>query len=87
MQDINNWCDINSTEKCSNLISIKNVESLWPKHKCPVCVKRFHARSHVRQHMRTHTGERPFVCSTCNASFTQKGNLNVHLRIHAKKTH
>jgi len=33
-------------------------------------------------HSRTHTGERPYPCSICDLKFTQKGNLNKHMKVH-----
>ena len=32
--------------------------------------------------MRIHRGERPYQCPCCLKTFSQSGNLTVHMRIH-----
>ncbi|XP_017891859.1 zinc finger protein 845-like [Ceratina calcarata] len=48
-----------------------------PKYSCPVCKKAF-AKGSLRNHIRNHTGERPFPCAKCLASFSRRSDLSAH---------
>ncbi len=55
---------------------------------CSVCHKAFRHKFVLDGHMRTHTGERPFKCDICNATFSSNANLRRHLTtLHASHTH
>lgn len=43
---------------------------------CPVCQKIIHGAGKLPRHMRTHTGEKPFQCSTCGVRFTRYRKLS-----------
>uniref|UniRef100_A0A3Q1F251 Zinc finger and BTB domain containing 48 n=1 Tax=Acanthochromis polyacanthus TaxID=80966 RepID=A0A3Q1F251_9TELE len=54
---------------------------------CTQCPKTFLTRTELRVHEaakhRGEKNERPFVCTLCGHAFSQKNNLNMHLRIHS----
>ena len=57
-----------------------------PERTCTVCGKICDRLSKLVQHMRSHTGEKPFKCSTCGAVYSRIVNLNKHcLAVHGRR--
>ncbi|KAF9018466.1 hypothetical protein BDZ89DRAFT_1165183 [Hymenopellis radicata] len=54
------------------------------RYKCTFagCDKAYTKPSRLEEHERTHTGLRPFVCSTCNKSYLRETHLHAHVRSH-----
>nr|CAD7606090.1 unnamed protein product [Timema genevievae] len=50
----------------------------YNNHVCPVCGARVKQRTAFLEHMRSHTGDRPFRCDQCTASFACVARLTVH---------
>eukprot|EP00079_Xenopus_tropicalis_P031920 XP_017945691.1 PREDICTED: transcription factor HIVEP2 [Xenopus tropicalis] len=48
------------------------------KHICPHCGRDCLKPSVLEKHIRSHTGERPFPCTTCGISFKTQSNLYKH---------
>ncbi|XP_041470296.1 uncharacterized protein LOC121419890 [Lytechinus variegatus] len=74
---------------CQDLFSDKyelnrHIKKHAGKKQCPVCKRQFKsiydANLHVR---RVHTGERPFQCSQCPATFLGSSDLRAHMRWHS----
>ncbi|XP_055624791.1 zinc finger protein 69 homolog [Toxorhynchites rutilus septentrionalis] len=73
---------------CTVCFKIFKTERSLKKHKrkmhpkifvCPNCPKQFLYKSLLDKHTRVHTQEKPFRCSECEAAFSQKINLDIHL--------
>ncbi|XP_062550708.1 zinc finger protein 236-like isoform X2 [Armigeres subalbatus] len=74
--------------RCTVCLKPFKTEKLLKKHKrklhpkvfvCASCPKQFLYKSLLDKHARVHTQEKPFKCSHCDMSFSQKVNLEVHL--------
>ncbi len=57
------------------------------RHICPMvgCTKIFPKLNKLREHICRHTGERPYACSECPATFVRMYDLRRHAMIHQRK--
>ncbi|KAF8794138.1 Transcriptional repressor protein YY1 like protein [Argiope bruennichi] len=52
---------------------------------CPHCTYSTNLKGDFKRHQLTHTGEKPHECTFCGKRFSLKGNLQVHLHVHARQ--
>ncbi|GIY72322.1 hypothetical protein CDAR_522481 [Caerostris darwini] len=52
-------------------------------HQCPHCSYGTNISSHMKRHMLKHTGERPYRCAECDATFARKDHLKNHFAVHS----
>ena len=55
------------------------------KYACEYCNTAFYRPAELKRHIRVHTGERPFTCPDCSATFAQSSHLYGHQRRCLKK--
>lgn len=51
---------------------------------CGFCKKEFHVKERLKMHMRTHSGVRPYKCTTCPMTFCRPSQLKFHQVSHSK---
>ncbi|XP_029349535.1 zinc finger protein 770-like [Echeneis naucrates] len=48
------------------------------RHVCRICSKNFVSPYKLSRHLVTHSGIRPYKCTLCGKTFTQRGHLKIH---------
>ena len=83
--DIRNFACSECEMKFSTEKKLKHHEDVHgsPKFSCDDCGKLFRQRHSLSRHRLTHTGEKPYMCNTCNFQCTQSNDLKKHyLNVH-----
>ena len=62
-------------------IQSKHTDNDHKRFKCELCGKGFSTGQRLKEHTNIHTGERPFMCKYCGASFANNGNCRMHERM------
>ncbi|XP_063630787.1 zinc finger protein 761-like [Cydia splendana] len=82
-------CDkiFKNTSSKRNHIKRVHEQNTLPRDKiCDHCGRGFTTMAILRSHIRTHTGERPFKCAHCPATFAHSAALYTHNKlVHKKK--
>ncbi len=62
---------------------VRHVHQKLVNFRCQICGKGYHDRRNYHDHMATHAGVKRNVCTICQAQFTFKRSLKVHvMRLH-----
>ncbi|XP_026166539.1 zinc finger protein 770 [Mastacembelus armatus] len=66
----------------TNVRSLKknksNICKIRKLHMCRICCKNFPSPYKLSRHLVIHSGIRPYKCSWCSKTFTQRGHLKTH---------
>ena len=60
-------------------------EKAGTEYHCDICGKTFDRSDNLNTHSSIHTGEKPFECTRCYKTCSDKSALNRHLKAHNKR--
>ena len=75
--------DSKKAEKAGSVVKKDQLQGRRDNRTCPLCQKTFTRADSLTCHMRVHTGDRPFHCEQCDASY----KVSSHLRDHVRSKH
>ena len=76
-------CPCTFVSTCGLNRHVRNIHQKLVKFRCQTCGKGYEGRRNYHDHMATHAGVKRNVCMICQAQFTFKRGLKVHvLRFH-----
>ncbi|XP_046604538.1 zinc finger protein Xfin-like isoform X1 [Neodiprion virginianus] len=57
---------------------LETADMVQETHQCTICPKSFKKKNNLIAHLRCHTGEKRFLCPSCNQPFVTRAKLNQH---------
>lgn len=78
-------CYVTSGELQSHIKHIHNKDKPYLCTYDVNCKRSFSSKTSLDIHLRSHSGERPFKCTTCDKHLASLASLNKHKKIHTKE--
>ena len=83
MREGNQRADLQSV--CSSLPS-PSLQDPWLTGSLSFAAEFAESKQKIMRHIQAHTGHKPFICPTCNQTFSEAATLSQHQRRHTNES-